>query len=198
MQPISHSLPYEKEALPWSWYKTKGGRIWRSGNGRQEQKSNALKHAGALSWCRRRRGPARPPCWCSAWCGITDPEHPVDVDRLLVVTLYQGERRQDEAENFRRADPPHRPASESRRLQRQQMILLPRRISSPVHGFCAGLLGFRSWTCLPVSGGGGGGGGDRPCGKRRFSEVLEALWGKGPCVSSAGGADGYRTGTTAA
>ncbi len=70
---------------------------------------------------------------------ITDPEHPVDVDRLLVVTFTKAaaaemkQRISAELTRLIARNP------ENRRLQRQQM-LLPRAHISTVHGFCAGLL----------------------------------------------------------
>ena len=70
---------------------------------------------------------------------ITDPEHPVDVDRLLVVTFTKAaaaEMKQRISAELTRLIARH---PESRRLQRQQM-LLPRAHISTVHGFCAGLL----------------------------------------------------------
>lgn len=70
---------------------------------------------------------------------ITDLEHPVDVDRLLVVTFTKAaaaEMKQRISAELTRLIARH---PESRRLQRQQM-LLPRAHISTVHGFCAGLL----------------------------------------------------------
>ena len=70
---------------------------------------------------------------------ITDAEHPIDVDRLLVVTFTKAaaaEMKQRIAAELSRliaANPG------SRRLQRQQM-LLPRASIGTVHGFCSGLL----------------------------------------------------------
>lgn len=70
---------------------------------------------------------------------ITDPENPVDVDRLLVVTFTKAaaaemKQRLASALSARLAERP-----EDRRLARQQM-LLPRAHISTVHGFCADLL----------------------------------------------------------
>ena len=70
---------------------------------------------------------------------ITDPENPVDADRLLVVTFTKAaaaemKQRLGAALSARIAENP-----QDRRLQRQQM-LLPRAHISTVHSFCANLL----------------------------------------------------------
>ena len=70
---------------------------------------------------------------------ITDPEHPVDVDRLLVVTFTKAaaaemkQRLSAELTALIAGNP------EDGRLQRQQ-LLLPRANFSTVHGFCSNLL----------------------------------------------------------
>ena len=70
---------------------------------------------------------------------ITDPEHPVDVDRLLVVTFSNAaaaemkQRLTAELTALIARNP------EDGRLQRQQ-LLLPRANFSTVHGFCSNLL----------------------------------------------------------
>ena len=84
---------------------------------------------------------------------ITDPEHPVDVDRLLVVTFTKAaaaEMKQRISAELTRLIARH---PESRRLQRQQ-ILLPRAHISTVHGFCVSLLRehFQELELSPVSG----------------------------------------------
>ena len=70
---------------------------------------------------------------------ITDPDHPLGVDRLLVVTFTKAaaaemkQRLSAELTELISRNP------EDRRLQRQQ-LLLPRANFSTVHGFCANLL----------------------------------------------------------
>ncbi|HIW74581.1 MAG TPA: helicase-exonuclease AddAB subunit AddA [Firmicutes bacterium] len=70
---------------------------------------------------------------------VTDPEHPVDVDRLLVVTFTKAaaaemKQRLAAALSALIAERP-----EDRGLQRQQMLLPGAKIST-VHGFCSGLI----------------------------------------------------------
>ncbi len=70
---------------------------------------------------------------------VTDPERPVDVDRLLVVTFTKAaaaemKQRLSAALSALIAEHP-----EDRRLQRQQMLLPGAKIST-VHGFCSGLI----------------------------------------------------------
>ena len=70
---------------------------------------------------------------------ITDSDHPVDADRLLVVTFTKAaaaemKQRLSAALSQKIAEEPH-----NRRLQRQQM-LLPRAHISTVHSFCSALL----------------------------------------------------------
>ncbi len=70
---------------------------------------------------------------------VTDPEHPVDVDRLLVVTFTKAaaaemKQRLAAALSSLLAEHP-----EDQRLQRQQMLLPGAQIST-VHGFCSGLI----------------------------------------------------------
>ena len=70
---------------------------------------------------------------------ITDEQHPVDADRLLVVTFTKAaaaemKQRLGKALAEQMAAHPH-----DRRLQRQQM-LLPRAHISTVHSFCSALL----------------------------------------------------------
>ena len=70
---------------------------------------------------------------------ITDPQEPVDVDRLLVVTFTKAaaaEMKQRLASALTQLQAEH---PDDRRLQRQQM-LLPRANISTVHSFCANLL----------------------------------------------------------
>ena len=108
---------------------------------------------------------------------ITDPEHPVDVDRLLVVTFTKAaaaEMKQRISAELTRLIARH---PESRRLQRQQM-LLPRAHISTVHGFCAGLLRehFQELDLPPRFRG------RRRrspyCGKRRFPRCWKRFTGK--------------------
>jgi len=81
---------------------------------------------------------------------ITDPDHPVDVDRLLVVTFTRAaaaemRQRLGTALAEKMAEYPDNPY-----FQRQQM-LLPRAYISTVHGFCTRILQeFASQTGLPV------------------------------------------------
>ena len=70
---------------------------------------------------------------------VTDPTHPVDVDRLLVVTFTRAaaaemRQRLSNALAKKMAENPDDPY-----YQRQQM-LLPRAYISTVHGFCTRLL----------------------------------------------------------
>ncbi len=70
---------------------------------------------------------------------VTDPERPVDVDRLLVVTFTKAaaaEMKQRLAVALSTLIAEH---PEDRRLQRQQMLLPGAKIST-VHGFCSGLI----------------------------------------------------------
>ncbi len=81
---------------------------------------------------------------------ITDPENPVDVDRLLVVTFTRAaaaelRQRLSNALAKKMADEP-----DNLRYQRQQM-LLPRAHISTVHGFCARILQeYAGQTGLPI------------------------------------------------
>ncbi|MBQ7088657.1 MAG: helicase-exonuclease AddAB subunit AddA [Clostridia bacterium] len=81
---------------------------------------------------------------------ITDPAHPLDVDRLLVVTFTRAaaaemRQRLGTALAKKMAEDPDNPY-----YQRQQM-LLPRAYISTVHGFCTRLLQeYASQTGLPV------------------------------------------------
>ena len=81
---------------------------------------------------------------------ITDPEHPVDADRLLVVTFTRAaaaemQQRLSVALADKMAEEP-----DNLLYQRQQM-LLPRAYISTVHGFCTRLLQeFAAQAGLPV------------------------------------------------
>ena len=81
---------------------------------------------------------------------ITDPDHPVDVDRLLVVTFTRAaaaemRQRLSNALAKKMAEKP-----DDLYYQRQQM-LLPRAYISTVHGFCTRLLQeYAGQTGLPV------------------------------------------------
>ena len=81
---------------------------------------------------------------------ITDREHPVDVDRLLVVTYTRAaaaelRQRLSVALSEKMAAEP-----DNQRYQKQQM-LLPRAYISTVHGFCARVLQeYASQTDLPM------------------------------------------------
>lgn len=81
---------------------------------------------------------------------VTDPAHPVDVDRLLVVTFTRAaaaEMRQRLSTALAKKMAEH---PDDHYYQRQQM-LLPRAYISTVHGFCTRLLQeYASQTGLPV------------------------------------------------
>ena len=81
---------------------------------------------------------------------VTDPAHPVDVDRLLVVTFTRAaaaEMRQRLSTALAQKMAEH---PDDHYFQRQQM-LLPRAYISTVHGFCTRLLQeYASQTGLPV------------------------------------------------
>ena len=81
---------------------------------------------------------------------VTDPDHPVDVDRLLVVTFTRAaaaEMRQRLSTALAKKMAEH---PDDQYYQRQQM-LLPRAYISTVHGFCTRLLQeYAGQTGLPV------------------------------------------------